>query len=121
MLEKDFGIPKDKLLWAVIFIEHILILILVAIKALIPDISPHLREYIQRTKNEIKPFIEFSRSVVSKGDAAKLKQLEELLALQEKKSEKDRALEIIRYHDKDKSEIKIHQGRLVDFFAIDPR
>lgn len=53
-------------------------------------------------------------------DLRRIAELEAKLADQ-KQNEKDRVLEIIRYHEKSKEEVQFYEGHLSDFLPVDRR
>jgi hypothetical protein len=89
-----------EIFYIVVFIEHIVIFILIAIKYLIPDVPSAIKKSNERTKNEIKTLHK-----VDLTDSTRVKELEDELELLQQKMKKmedkkpgNNALEIIRYH-----------------------
>jgi hypothetical protein len=90
---------------------------------MVPDISYKLRMCLHRTAFELEKLGMFGNGQGNAADKARIAELEaKVKSLETKaKNEHERALEIIQYHEKGKSQISVRKGRLAEFLEIDPR
>lgn len=95
-------VAEDRVFYIVVAIEHFVIILLVAIKYLIPDMPNYIKKSNNRTKNEIKTLHN-----VDLVDSVRVEQLKkqvddlkkQMLSMSAKKpTESSSALQIIQYH-----------------------